>query len=325
MTSFARYKPLYVSMSIVNDGYKDPPDKTYDEKTTPDNRIEARAVSQFNSPIIEKASDFLVAIERMEVSLNGVPFYDNDELPREYITVKNRTTNDEVVMEELPSSAYSLTHLFDILNAFELTEPTSLLGFRLTYSINKDGFIIITINPNPILNQQFTFNDIEIIFPPRLNMILGISTEQQIFVQNPSESNPTYVEAQSKYPRCDMGDDLDHIIIQSNLPTHTDAIGNAKVPLLTDVSAPSNYSNSLSYSSTGALKTAGFSSNIRQKLIYTPSERRYLELTGDFPIQDISVSAWYQSINYDRLGGPKQVLLPIGGIFEVKLGFYLRQ
>lgn len=325
MTSFARYKPFYVSMSIRNDGLQDPPLYTYNVDTTPNNTINAVCTQQFNQPIVEKASDFLVAVERMELTLNGIPFYDADEVPREKIVIKSRIDNSEIDGPTLVDSAYSLTHLFDILNAVVLTDPYDLSEFKVNYSINKDGFILISL-----LNGK-TFNQVEIQFPRRLNMILGMSTNLitgQIFVPQtvpPDPTNPPYTEASSTFPRTDMGDDLDHIVLQTNLPTNTDSAGNAKIPILTDFSSPSNYSNSLAYGTNGTLVKAGFSSNIRQRVIYTPTERRYLELLGDFPIQDIEVQALYVSANYETLQNVKNIPLPIGGSFEIKIGFYLKQ
>jgi len=321
MASFARYKPFYVSMSIRNDGLQDPPNYTYDVLTTPDNTIYAKCASQYNQPLLEKASDFLVAVERMELTLNGIPFYDANEQPREVITIRSRRdAGSEIDSAALTDNAYSLTHLFDILNAFQLTDPYDLSTFKCNYSINKDGFILVSLLDNK------TFNDVEIHFPRRLNMILGISTAQQYQVPLPYTAiNQPYTECASLFPRTDMGDDLDHIVLQTNLPTNSDSAGNAKIPILTDFSSPSNYGNSLAYGTNGTLVKAGFSSNIRQRVIYTPTERRYLELIGDFPVQDLTIEALYVSANYEQLQVTKNIPLPIGGSFEIKLGFYLRQ
>jgi len=302
-------------MSVRNDGLQDFPDKLYHVNTTPDNTMEAVAKTQFNAAIIDKASDFLCAIERMEVSTNGIPFYDGDQLPREQITVRSRTNllAAPTVTPDLDTSCYSLTHLFEYLNSLVFNDPNGGADFRCTFSVSKDGFIILT------LLDGKDFNQIQIEFPRRLNMILGLSTA----VQEIDASLPPapFTEAQSSFPRVDLGDDLDHIILQTNLPTNSDALGNAKLQVLTDFSSPTQYSNSMAYGANGTLVKAGFTSNIRQKLVYTPNERRYLELVGDFPIQDIEIACWYISID----GTIKRVVLPLGGSFEIKLGFYLRQ
>jgi len=195
---------------------------------------------------------------------------------------------------------------FEVLNSLVYVDPNDSIQFRITYSISKDGFIIVS------LLDSRNFTDLQIEFPRRLNLILGISTNQQF---------ATKTECNSLYPRVDLGDDLDHIILQTSLPTNTDALGNVRLQVLTDFAAPTGYSNSLSYGANGTLIRSGFSTNLRQKLIYTPSERRYLELLGDFPINNITIDAYY--INTDEV--IKIVPLPLGSFFEIKLGFYLRQ
>lgn len=306
--NFARYKPIYVSMSFKNDGNKNADElNVYDPDQTADKFVYASAQTQFNAPIVEKASDFLVAIERMELSLNGIPFYDAGQEPGpEQIVIRSRINPVPTTQTDVDLNAYTLTHLFEVLNALSYEDPNTNTNFRITYSISKDGFIIVS------LLDGRNFTNLQIEFPRRLNMILGISTAQQF---------GTKTECNSLYPRIDLGDDLDHIILQTNLPTNTDALGNVKLQVLTDFASPSAYSNSLTYGANGTLIRSGFSTNLREKLIYTPNERRYLELLGDFPINNITIEAYY--VNLDEV--IKNVPLPLGGLFEVKLGFYLKQ
>lgn len=307
--NFSRYKPMYLSMSFKNDGNKiSAENNIYSPDTTSDLFVNASAHTQFDAPIIEKASDFLVAVERMELSLNAVPFYDAGQDPTnpEVITIRSRTQAVPVTETDLDTNAYTLSHLFEVLNSLAYVDPNDNLQFRITYSISKDGFIIVS------LLDGRNFTDLQIEFPRRLNLILGISTSQQF---------ATKTECNSLYPRVDLGDDLDHIILQTSLPTNSDALGNVHLQVLTDFAAPTSYGNSLTYGANGTLIRSGFSTNLRQKLIYTPSERRYLELLGDFPVNNITIDAYYTNID----GVIKNVPLCIGGFFEIKLGFYLKQ
>lgn len=300
--SLARLRPIYVSLSIRHNRLN----TTYYQDDA-NGVIRARLTTNFNSPIIDKASDFLCAVERMEISLSGVPFYDASDFDnnRETLTIRSKVDGSTFDLI-LTKSAFTLSHLFEILSAYQYQDPYDNALFNLTFSINKDGIIIISIIGGK------TFSDIQIEIPRRLNLILGISLNRQL-------AATTNVE--SAYPRIDLGDDLDHIILVTNLPTNSDALGNVKNQVLTDFSVPSSYSNSLAYGGNGQLIRQGFSTNLRQKVIYTPSERRYLELLGDFPITNIMVEALY--INQD--GVQKYVPLPIGASFELKIGFYLRQ
>lgn len=297
--------PVYVSLSCRNNSIVG----AYDASTTADDAtFYARATLETNTPIVDKMSDFICAVERMELSLNGVPFYDaSNDVPgnRENIIISRRPAGVTTLVA-VDLTAYSLSHLFEILNSYTYVDPNDNSEFGITFSISKDGFIVMS------LLDAKTFTTLEVQIPRRLNMILGITTTQQI---------AGFSAAASSFPRVDMGDDLDHIVLQTNLPTVSDQTGNVRLNVLTDFAPPTNYSNSLSYGADGNLVRSSFSTNLRQKVIYTPSERRYLDLVGDFPLQNIVIDVFY--VNQDE--EIKRVVLPFGGSFELKLGLYLRQ
>jgi len=301
MSNFSRLKPFYVSLGVRNV----PTAVDYNFAIDPDNYKLALVNTEFALEIVEKASDFLVAIERLELTLNGIPFYDGNLA--ETITIKSRTdASSSPVIFNITS--WSLSDLLGKLSALEFTDPNDGTKFAITHAINEDGIIVISLGSNR------TFDTIEVRYPRILNCILGMSTNRQV-------SGGAFNQAETLYPRTDVGDNLDHIIIQTSLPTNSDSLGNAKMQILTDLSIPSNYSNSLSYGSDGSLIRSAFSTNLRQRVIYTPTERRFLELLGDFPITNIQVQVFYKNVSGDIV----PVTLPLGGSFEMKLGFYLRQ
>ena len=307
MTSFARLKPMYVSLSTRNNGLKGPT-RTYLPDETPDDTIIAKLSTDFKVPVVEKASDFIIAVERLELSLNGIPFYDaTDDTVDHNIVVRSKVQQSLTQETTLDANAYSLNQLIEELNALEFTDPNEPHGdFQVTFSLDADGFIQMFL-PSP-----YTFETLQFEFPRVLNNILGISTTVQFTDQD---------WCKSLFPRFDMGDDLDHLILETNLPTNTDALGNVKLPVLTDFAPPSVYSTSLTKDDHNTFSLTGAVLNARQKVIYTPTEKRYLNLNGDFPIHNITIGVHYVNID----GKVKHVQLPVGGIFEVKLGFYLRQ
>lgn len=299
--SLARLKPFYVSLGVKHN--MNHVGDYYDEQTTADSTILASISETYNSPIVEKASDYLVAIERMELSINAIPFYDSTK--SEIIRVVSRPDNQLIYEYTFEDNAYSLSHLFTLLNTIKWKDPNDLnYEFSATFSIDKDGFIIFTLIQN-------NFDLLYFEFPRRLSQILGISSDRQL--------SGTH-SASSPYPRVDLGDDLDHLLISSNLPTFSDAIGNVKKNILTDFSVPTDYSNGMQYNVNGELIESSFSTSMRQKIIYTPNERRYLELIGDFPINQIDVQVFY--LNQDE--EIKPVHLAYGGNFEMKIGFFLK-
>lgn len=301
--SLSRLKPFYVSLNVRNT----PDDANYSYVSSPDGYKPAIVNTDFQQPIMDKASDFLCAVERLELTLNGIPFYDG-LLNERIVLVSRLDVNLPVSSNLFNITAWSLTDLLAKLSVVRFVDPNNQNEFNIIHSISEDGIIVVA------LQGGRTFDDIEIRYPKVLNYVIGISTLRQ-------PTAGSYTECESLYPRADIGDNLDHLIIETSLPTNSDSLGNEKRSILTDLSVGSVYGNSLSYGQDGELIRSSFTSNIRQRVIYTPNERRYLELLGDFPIQNIQVTVLYKNI----LGSVQPVPLPLGGYFELKLGFYLRQ
>lgn len=299
--NFARLRPTYISLSVRNnaDGntFND-----YSSTTSPDSFIDATVKENYNQPVIDNASNYVVAVERFDLSANAIPFYSADS---EIIYVVERANTANTTQEILNNSAYSLSQLLTILNAIEFTDPTDATGFNVVFTITKDGFISLTL----LGGKQF--DDIYFIFPRKLNLILGLSTAVQT----------TGNISTSSVSRLDLGDNLQHIVLTSNLLTVSDVIGNVASNVLTDFSPTTYYSNSLSYGASGQLQKSGFTTNLRDKLTYNPNERRYLDLISSFNIQTIEITAQYTDLD----GIVHIVQLPFGGIFEIKLGFYRKE
>jgi hypothetical protein len=296
----SRLKPLYCSLHVAHTLT----DTSYTSVDASAN-IYAAVTTDYDTPIIDKASNYLVAVERFELSLNAIPFYSGEDKESIFVRSKsNPLLHDNYDMTSADSS-YSLTELLDNLNrlTFEHPDHTSV-KIQGTFTIDKNGYIIMKL-------KNATFAEVTFEFPRRLNMILGIFEADQVSGDN----------VKSRVPRLDMGDNLDHIILKTNLPTFTDSLGNVKTNVMTDFSVPSSFSTSCAPSNADlSLVQASISVNSRQRAIYTPQERRYLELIGDFPVQSISIDAFYVTPQHEL----RQVMLPFGGIFEIKLGFYLK-
>lgn len=296
--NFNRLQPTYVSLRIANsaDGTNS---ALYDAVTSSDNFINASIRQVFNAPVITNADDYVVAVERMELSINGIPFY---LASGEQIIVHQRAPPNATTVLAINESAYSLSQFLTILNAKTFVDPSDNSNFNVVFTITKEGFISFTL-----LGGK-TFNNLFFEFPRKINLILGISTVLQV--------NGTVVSSQTS--RLDCGDNLQHIVLQSNLQTISDVIGNVPLQVLTDFAPESSYSNSLSYAASGALQQSAFSTNLRQKVIYNPNEKRYLDLISAFGIQSINIDAF--STNLD--GDYSIIPLPLGSSFDIKLGFY---
>lgn len=304
--SLARYKPQYVSLSCRNMGWNTVTNvANYNAITSPDSTINAEVNETYNVPVVDKASNYLVAIERLEVSLNGIPFYNAED--NEQITLQDVAGFNPDITVALLENAFSLSHLLEILNKLIYPNPGDggFTDLSVVWSLTSDGFVTLEVLE--------TFDVVTFILPRRLQCILGISIAVQ-----PLGNAET--KAKSLYPRIDMGDELDHLILKTNLPCFSDTIGNVKTQVLTDFCVPTKYGNSLTYGPAGSVVDASIQTNIRQKAVYVPTERRYLELVGDFPITQLTIACEY----VDNIHTRHSIPLPFGGSFEIKIGFYLK-
>lgn len=299
--SFSRIKPTYVSLSVSN--------KDNNNTLLTDSTINATIRQVYSNPMLDNASDYVMCVERLELSTNGIPFYPGSTL-LESIYIGEVGGEQEIIEYVLEKDVYSLTELLiglsELLKTKKTADDVPAVFHDVTISINEYGHITMT------LDALYEYGDFNITFPQYLNNILGLFPQDSDYW----DGNV----CTSKYPRLDIGDYFSHIILTSTLPTVTDNVVGSKELILTDFAPPSSYGVSYSEDpNTLVINGASFNTNIRQKLIYVPNERRYLELNGNFPIQNIEISAKYiDTVSEDSHFVP----LPIGGTFQIKLGFY---
>lgn len=285
--NFARLNTLYWTkeLSNLND------DGTY---------INADLNETFTSNLLDQASDWVVAVERFEVSLNAIPYYDG-EFNNENIEIYNQGDDPDVAAAQQTLAlntfkAYSLKDLLqklnDIFGAAGLGQPSVAGAYQL--AVDQEGIVAFTRTNHAAY---------QIKLPPKLNYILGLFDEPF----GPVNGEQVWY---SKEPRISVGDELDHIRISSNLNLISDTIGQAKTNIVTDLSVPANISASGN----------DFSWSPRDKLIYTAQERRYLIFNSSAPVQIIRLFVEYVQPD----GTERMVQLPPGGVFNVKLGFYQR-
>jgi hypothetical protein len=333
--SLGRIKPRYISLNTVND--------TNDSSAT----IDAVIKENYGYEVIDKANSYVCAVERMEISLNGIPFYkrvksehNDGQGGMERIICHNRNVpNVDNYVNLYTQDQFNNGEIRDFFNLKEILDQLSEIDFplcsdidgldlngptyRCEFTIDEQGYIRYSAVPvdlgfagieqvvfsgagyiegsGPTLEQQ-------IIFPPYLNMILGLG--ERPLVQQ------TII---SDFPRFDMGDELAHILLVTSLPVISDSIGQELQQVLTDFAPTSVYSGGYTINGNN-LQATSLTLNSRQKLIYVPAEKRYLDLTSPFNIREIRIDAYYVT-NY---GKSLRVPLPLGGMFQVKIGFYTK-
>jgi len=297
--SFSRLQPKYVTLTVSHQDF-----------ANQDIPIDAIIYETYPKPLIADSSDYVCAVERMEINGNAIPFYDslnplNNNQPENIILVRRGFT-DQTTSTPVDQTAYSLSHLFSILNGLTYLAPGTDDPITLKFTMDENGFINMHIE-----ESAYSFDDFTVVIPKFLNRILGLSVANQL-------EDPDAKDCRSAFPRLDCGDQLNHIVLATSINTISDSIGVAQANVLTDFAPETRYSNNLAYNDDGTFSASSFSTNLRQKIVYSPSERRYLDLISPFNVSYIRVEAYY----VDDDGNSARVQLPYGCSFQLKLGFY---
>lgn len=277
----------------------------------------------YASPLVHKADDYVVAVERFEINLNGIPMYDGEG---EHFSVTRRVDGVHSFVPFDGVVAYSLPDLVQKLNAHMLEmynlqadgggRPFAWFG-AMSVSMSASGVVKIglpVLAGVPAWGAAFAFS---LAGAPRLQRIIAIDTFD-IAPFALAVLGPAVTAVYSIGPRFDCGDPLSHLRITSNLPTVSDQIGQSKANVLTDLYFSKNIGG-------GALLIDGpgpdlqnVSYSQRQKVVYNPAVRRYLNFRSTAPITDVLLQCEY--VQPDGQSFP--VPLPPGCEFSIKLGFW---
>ena len=269
---------------------------------------------QFDAPLVEKCTDYVLAVERFEVNLNGIPFYDitlNETITFNFFA-GGVVYNVVLQLNTLPN-IYSFLELVDSLNT--AVAANLILGTYITMTFNCDAFgylyfsWVLVAAAGPHAGAAIT--QMTILPDEEINCCLGMEIGD--------EDNATGT-LYSRYPRFDIGDQCEHVRIASNLMLVSDTAGQSKTNIVTDVAAISSYQTSCQgLPNDGGITTFTFSQ--RQKLCYQPTERRWLNFAA--PIGLTYLQIWAEYVDDD--GDSAYIPLPRGATFAIKLGFYYRQ
>lgn len=297
MTTLARHPVFYATFSVVNQGVNAA------GASTP--LIPATITEEYRTPILAKADDYVCAVERFEISSNGVPYYQQAPPPLnvvETVTITDTAGPNEDVL--VTFSSFSLPDTINKLQALMSTNPFELSS-QVRWTVDSEGFVRVLVETG-----FFMTKGIDLTNAPILNRILGLETDA---------AGATDTELVSPFPRWDCGDQLNHFRITSTLPTTSDSVGQGKSNILTDLSFPDTISASYAYPADSSVFGApSVSYTQRQKVIYNPADRRFLNLRSSAPIGDITLTC-----EFVRPGGSTSVVsLPKGGEFTIKLGFW---
>lgn len=294
--SYNKTQVMYWTGTVYNDG-------------TAGDSIPAIITEQFNQPLVDKATDYVLCVERFEINLNAVPYYDIT-LEEKFDITYFDTTGRAIVVDfsTFKTNIYSLLQLVDAINSVLLAD-TNASSNGMTLNLDAYGFIYFSWTGNVTqFVLTYTTN------PSIIQQTLGFGTTSQY----KAGVNGYYY---SVYPRFDCSDNCEHIRIISNLNLVSDTAGQAKTNIVTDVANVDSFQTStqgLPYSNNGITT---FTFTQRQKLTYQPFVRRWLNFAGPTPISYLQITA--EAVRGDN--SSNIIYLPVGASFSIKLGFYSTQ
>lgn len=284
---------------------------TYD----PDNLLGTqicRANQEFNfANLIENASDYVVAIERFRLPLQGIPML--RRIPAA-IFIRHGGTNAIISTLNLPE-IYSLNDFLDALNPDGpgWTPPGSNSGFF--FNLTPGGQICITGPWGPAGAGEY------LELSPQIAAIFDLPE-----IVGDNLSAPTTVLGASVL--FDRFDELYkiQIVAESGLSNIQQEIvtTNTFRNILTDFLIPSSFSASYTNNGTCDQKhnpAYSLSYPVRQDLEFNDSaNRRWIFLRGGAPIQNVGLKA--EAILRD--GTVQDIPLPPRSVFQVKLSWWLK-
>jgi len=293
-------------------------------------------------PLLDEASNYVCAVERLELSGNNIAYYDSEQDTFLYpgdagnntVMILGLALNRNIPEVEISvlGKFFSLPDLIQELNK-KLVEANNNT-FR--FSLEMSG----AISCNIIGNRATYFPNLALAFKgTNLAKIFGLPEDPILEYNNANGWYNHYRNLSStdyrfitRASRLDCGYIPSLILLRSNLPLESDQTDNSKVNIVTDFSITAGSDVAASYNlatvQVNGTRVAynpgsGYSWSINGggTIVYIPNERRWLNFSAPIPIYNIRL--WIDIVYNDS--STKTYYLPPGGVFRVKFGFYQRE
>lgn len=348
MSFFKELNVLYWTNSIYN--------------STQENIDCAMDVS-FNTPFVDNARNYVCAIERLEVSGNGIPYYDVDTDPLAVDIADTGSSNiyktSRIYLRsggtDLPSTVqtwtltgryYSLQDIITKLNQIgsydtNNMDPCAFAGSTINdsvgvWSLDNSGAIQFQLRTS-IPNSNFE-DDLCFAFDSQiLASIFGLPRKPE----NPFDYSVNYGQYDSsgryqlfktKYSRIDAGQIPSIIQLRSNLPFESDQINTAKSNIATDFALVANSNIGTNYNfvrkDDSGVKyfqntISSYSWSFGTGGIIIYNPNEKRWLNFNAPTPIIQMRFWVEYVLNNSTTGT-MVQLPPGCKFSIKVGFYLK-
>lgn len=249
--------------------------------------IKAEISRNFDQALVDVASNYVCAVERLEISSNAIPFYsvpddpysapnsdyNQEDYNRINIYWRGGVNNNVVVTNCFISGIYySLADLiYDMNLSFKVAQGGDSLQFTDgTWSLDRSGCIVFELISNSTYGASLS-GYILTTSSPTLSSIFGIP----YYTLNPtitatewwslySQMDYAYIASnglkgqrfKTKYSRIDTGNIPALIQLRSNLPLESDQVNQGKNNIVTDFSLTGASTVSQNYLTTATLINA---------------------------------------------------------------------
>ncbi|MCP4180125.1 MAG: hypothetical protein GY756_20365 [bacterium] len=260
-----------------------------------------RATQEFKfGNLIEKSDDYMLAIERLYVPIQGIPMVQGINP-----AIIFHPLGPGIIFTINYDTHYSLGAWIDNLN-----DQGEILFDDLTFKIDGAGRIVIRfsnfVGYSMTLNQQFAdICDLNILITGANADAAGRVRGRTSILDRFDQLQKIQVEA------------IGMNIVQEIIDT------DRSLPILTDILVPRTYNISRNFDETFAAsipdKFINLSYPVRQALIYNAEgERRFVNLKGQSPIQNIIL----ECVAIYKDGTRHEIIIPPREIFTCKIDFY---
>lgn len=242
MSFFKNIAVTYYTAQIYNDTLED---------------MKAEIDEQFSSPLLDAASNYVCAVERMELSGNNINFYspdqDDDAIQDDdgrWYTVINFLDSDLITSHYtmfIYGSYSSLGSFISALNNWKLRQDSANATMPwLTFSLTGDGKILIMIDSKTAdprfgidLLLKFSSAKVASIFGLPMDPATDTTITPVINARNWWHKYSEYtpyddLAFQTKSSRIDCGIIPTMLQLRSTLPFESDQVSNAKANIVTD-------------------------------------------------------------------------------------------
>lgn len=264
-----------------------------------DNTQYCEATQRYTTPIIDRADDYVLSIERATIPLQGLKFFDDIFNAVSFV---NKVNSNDIKIHNL-QDIYNFQDFLQALNNFDDQQ-----GNKIKVYVKTSGRLVLSYNK---------FDTYNIVLSDELKNMFDLNINT---ISSDSDTTLTIIGASSCINRIDY---LKRIILVSrDLPSISEFNNRIKLREVTSI----DYSPQTTFSATGGNNAPiddNYTINLypRDNLVLEPHYSRLINMSGS-QITSINIQAYAETLNFRTMETElRQISLRPLSIFNVKIQF----